>query len=117
MQISGRIDGLTADADLVVDVRTGAKTRAAHVGYELTGADALSRSDDDLHGVGVAGYYAAVVNDVNHIAVAVGVPTCIVNDAVGCGDNGSAQVVGDVDAGVEISAAPTITVWRSYYAG
>ena len=117
MQISGRIDGLTADADFVVNVGTGAKTGAAHVGDELTGADAFAGNDYDLHSVGVSGDDAAVVNDVDHVAVAVGVPTGVVNNAVGGGDYGSAKVIGYVNAGMEVGAAPTIAVRGSDNAG
>ena len=110
MQIWAWVYGLIVDANFVVNVGACAKSGAAHIGYKLTCADLLPGYDYDLHRVGVTGYYAAVVHDVYHISVAVRVPTGVIDYAVGCGDYWCAHIVGYVNAGVKIRAAPTITV-------
>ena len=111
LEIADRIDALTVDVNFVVDVRTCAETRAAHVSDKLSAFDLLPRADDDLGGVPVARHDSVAVVNVDHVAVAARIPARVFDNTVGSCNNRRAHIVCNIHAGMKICAAATQTVW------
>lgn len=78
-------------------VGAGAVAGAAHEGDDISLADVLAYADDNGGVVAVAGDDAAVVFDLDQVAVA-GDPACLGDGAGRGGFDGRAVVAGNVDA-------------------
>ena len=94
------------DADFIMHMRARRESRAAHIGDDLTAPHLLSCVHDDGLRMAVARHDTIPMIDVDLIAVASCVPAGVCHHSVGCRYDGRAEVVGNVDARVEVRTIP-----------
>src|SRR5262249_41862701 len=99
-----RIDGVAADARLVVDVRTGRAAGGAEPADDLSDPDVLSNGDVDFRQMSVAGRQPVAMIDLDQLAIAA-VPARDGDDARGGGADRIADVAAEIDPRVHRRSA------------
>ena len=100
MQILVGIDWGIVNADLVVQVRTGAVARRANVSQDVTAANVLSGNDCESRKMSVQGFHAVAVID-HHLSSVPVAHSSLDDGAVRRRANRVALAGGNVDSGVE----------------
>ena len=102
LQIIDWIHDLSVDADLIMHVRACTEACAAHIGNDLTALHLLTDTDHNLLCMSVAGHDAIAMIDIDHIAIAAGIPACRRYDTICCSHDWRTVVIGDIHARMEV---------------
>ena len=83
-------------------MRARREASAAHVGNNLAAAYMLTDANDDLHRMAVARHDAIAMVNVDHVAIAAGIPAGRNDRTIGRGDDWRTHVVGNINARMEV---------------
>ena len=116
LQIIDWIHDLSVDADLIMHVRACTEACAAHIGNDLTALHLLTGTDHNLLCMSVAGHDAIAMIDIDHVAIAAGIPAGRRHHAISCRYDRRTEIIGDIDTRMEIRAAPAHAIRRAHVA-